>query len=435
LFPGNIIASNISISNQLTRLLGDLGLPIDQRGRIGQEGGPELYRFRAIHLVKPRFGQEVVELSRGGQTLPGVAIGEAEIDALIERYVRTLLDRQGEEGLYAGSFDPTSSQFLPEIASLSDTAIANIALARAAELSTLAPGLREEAREAAQRGVRAMMLIRAEIKPRQYRLGSTAACVLALLETPGVGAYQNELLRLGQDMLSMRNNEHHLFRTSFEEGTSAATVPQQAMAAAAMTRLFEMNRNPAVRVATTATLNALWAQLDNHREVARAMPWLAYAELRMAELGELNPRIENLREALDQTLAKQVGRDGEDAPADTIGGLERGMDLYGGPTWETSEILMGLSMVLGSGQLVDEADTLRWLSQCGLAARFVKQLTMRPHDCYYTRIPDFAVGAVRASLHNNRQTLEATASALMAMVELRGAINKLTAAGVGELKQ
>jgi hypothetical protein len=69
LFPGNIIASNIKIMNQVTRLLGGLGLPVDHVGRIGQPGGPELYRFQAIHLVKPRAGQPVIELTRGTRRL------------------------------------------------------------------------------------------------------------------------------------------------------------------------------------------------------------------------------------------------------------------------------------------------------------------------------------------------------------------------------
>jgi hypothetical protein len=275
-----------------------------------------------------------------------------------------------------------------------------------------------------------MLEIRAAFKPQQYKLASTAVCLLAVMETPGTGAYQDELGRMAQDLMFMRHPQHHLFRSGFEEGLSEASLPNQALGAAALTQWFKLNRNPAAQNAANSTLTALWDQIDTSREAARAMPWLAYAELWLTELGAINPRLTRLKEALEQSLAGQVGRDGRDAPPDTVGGLDSGADLiFNAPSWRTAQVLTGLSVALESGHLIDDQDTPRWLLQCGLAGRYLSQLTMQTHDCYYTMSPNHAIGAVRSSLHNNRQPLEATATALLALVEFRHAINRLSEAG------
>lgn len=429
LFPGNIIAGNIKLTSQLTRLLGELGLPIDRQNQIAQPGGPELYRFEAIHLVKPKVGQEVVELTRGGIPLAPMAITEWRISAMIDTYVGMLSSRQGETGLYAGSFNPTSSQYIPQIASLYEMAVANFALARVSKLPSIKPATREQALAAAQLGVKAMLELREQMNPQQYKLASTAMCVLALLETPGVAEHQEMLGRMTRDLLFMRHEEIGLFRSGFSATSSTASIPYQAMAAAALVQWFKMNRDPATEQASSATLNALWAQIDDPLDVSRALPWLAYAELGLTDMGVINPRLTKLNEACEQVLNKQIGSDDPNASPDTIGGLEVGLDLFGAPSWRTAQILAGLCRGMASDQLVGEEATPRWLFGCGLAGRFIDQLTMREHDCYYTMSPDHAIGAVRYALHNNRQPLEATATALLAMVEFQGALDRLMGVG------
>ena len=56
---------------------------------------------------------------------------------------------------------------------------------------------------------------------------------------------------------------------------------------------------------------------------------------------------------------------------------------------------------------------------CGLGARFIKQLMFDRAGAYYVFDAREVVGGVRAGLWDNRQPIEATAMALLAVTELQ----------------
>ena len=433
LFPGTAIATNASLKGQLNRLLGKLDLPPDQLEVVGQPAGPPLYRFEVIHLVRPSVGQPVRRLQRGNVLLPTTSLDDAALKDLAAQLAGHLIRRQRSSGRFAGSYEPTADRYQPVTAAAIDAARAAFALARRARLSGLTPEQRQSASEAAHRA--ADMLAErwtagaASGRGRLAELGPKAMALLAVLEVPSPDdrfAVVRE--RLASDLQRMQRSDGS-FHAAARSGARPAPLSSQALAAAAMVQLFDRNRDPQLLDRARRALDHLWKGMDERRFI-QCLPWLSYAEATLVRLGRPSPHRQELIEFSGKLWERQVmpwsGENGEKPSPDTIGGFLLGGTILEEPTAESAEALAAEALVLRAGELVGQEAQPRWLYRCGLAARFLAQLAMQPSSAYYTRNRPAAIGGVRFSFVNNRQSLESTATALLAVTELQHALENIT---------
>lgn len=425
-WPGNSIAANTHLHGQITRLLSGLGLPLDRLDKIGTAEGPPLYKFRVIHLVRPRNGEEVVSLRRGSVTFPPVVLDNRMVETLADQLANHLIGRQRENGSFTGTYEPTSGQYQPVTAATTDTALAAYTLARFAKLHEGQP-LQQVADDAAKRAL--LYLLRpadnGAIAPelnQNPEIAPTAMTLLPLLETAGAADMKAERDRLA-GALAMMQRSTGLFHTSALQRAQPAPLSSQSLAAAAMVALYDRTRDPKTLAAAQAALTAIWQQM-NPEQAPFTLPWLAQAELELARLGQPTPNLARLTEVGRDLMNRQITPwdDGElsQRVPQTVGGIS----WVGEPNWQSAQGLAGLGILLRNEQVVPAAQRADWITHAGLGARFLAQLTLQPTGAYYVKDPAQAVGGLRLSLWDNNQPLYATATALLAVTELRHSLKE-----------
>ncbi len=424
--PGNSIAANTNLQGQVNRLLAGANLPVDQIERIGSADGPVLHRYDVIHLVRPQPGAEVVRLHRGSVLLPPVVLQGALLATLSDQYVEHLLLRQLADGRFAGTYEPTSGRYAVAIASTSDTAFAAYALARASKLAA-DPQRQQQLADAAMRGLQAALKgdtdDAGQIVAAIPHVAPTAMTLLALLEVPGGGELKDERTRLVANLRTMQQ-PGGLFHTVAGAGGRVAPISGQAVAAAALTALYDRTRDPQILTAAQAALKAIWP-LMTPEQAPFAMPFLVQAEMDLARLGQPTGSAAKFKPIADALWKRQIApwSDPQQAKSvpDTVGGFAWG----GEPTWQSAQVLAGLAMLLKDEQVTPADQRAAQLAAAGLGARFLAQLTIQTPGAYYIRRPGEAVGGVRLALWDNRQPLFATATALLAVTELQRTTGEL----------
>ncbi|MBI1373439.1 MAG: hypothetical protein GC159_11985 [Phycisphaera sp.] len=433
--PSNNISTNANLLSQINRLLGELHYPLDKLQEVGQQDGPELYRCDVIHIVRPALDAEPVFLHRGNELLPTQPIMDKPLDALLVQLSGHLIHRQRQDGLFAGTYQPTSDIYEPAISAAPEMAVAAFALARTARLSRLDLEQRTLAQDAARKAVKALLdaqILKADdgaaiIKgPAVADLKMTALLLLSLMETPNTGDLKNDRLRLGTALSGMFNEETGWFADNNVKGAREATPIDQALGAAALARLFDQTREPAAARQAVAALDSLWKRVEKlgkeqslDSTVDHLMPWLSYAETDLERLGQNRAeRIEFLIGWGERMWKNQV-QPLEGAQPDAVGGYLTTNGLFEEPTWQSAVTLAGQSVVLRHANAMAENDRIRWIVNAGMAARFIKQLTMQPSGAFYVRNPAEAIGGVRVSLWDNRQPLYTTSMALLSLAELK----------------
>ena len=120
-------------------------------------------------------------------------------------------------------------------------------------------------------------------------------------------------------------------------------------------------------------------------------------------------------------------------PDDVLGGFQ----LYRGPAgsppnpnWTSASLLAFLAVAMRDPGITEDQDPFGWLLTASLGARFVAQLMMDRPSCFYVRSLDDALDGVRLALWDNQLAIAPTAMSLLAMVELREAIEALEAPAV-----
>ncbi len=292
LFPGTAIAANLSLQEQLYRLLTEAGLPAAQIRNIGTEAGPEMLAFRTIHLVDQPGSPDPARVDRFAPRAESTAPDLAQIKRTTDQWAQRLVARQRQDGRFTGTFHPTSGAYDPAIASPADAALAVFALARYARLGNLIDQQQEPAANVARLGVIALCEQLIPTGPRgretvtgpQLHLAPTAMTLAALIETPGTGGLKDRRDRLAGALLSMQKRDGS-FRHRTGPEASSASLASQALAVYAMVSMYEQTRDANYANHARAGLTSLWRQADGDRAVA-AMPWLAMAELTMAQLDE-----------------------------------------------------------------------------------------------------------------------------------------------------
>ncbi|NBC11537.1 MAG: hypothetical protein GVY24_07385, partial [Planctomycetes bacterium] len=81
-FPGNALAANRALEQQIHKLLAGVGLDAGAMMRLNREGGPELFAFETIHMIRPAADRGIGHLHRGQRVLPPTPHRFKRIDEL-----------------------------------------------------------------------------------------------------------------------------------------------------------------------------------------------------------------------------------------------------------------------------------------------------------------------------------------------------------------
>jgi len=452
-FPGTAIAANLSLPDQLNRMLRELGLDITQLAEVGQRQA--MFRFETMHLVRPRDDGPVRLLHRGQDVVGAGPLSAAAVNVVAKLWADHLLYRQQSDGGFTGTYLPTADRFDPERASVTDSMLVCYALARYSRSPGLDEADAKRYAEAARRGVSAAIDVlqampkfvpepgknkREDDEPPKLDQGMppircqhAAMTLLALIETPGTAELKPARDRLAGALLACSGPEGQ-FRTLPDERSGDVSRPTQALAMLAMVRMYEQTRLPIYLETAKQASEALWSD-ERSLRIASVMPWAAHCEFDLLRLGHPTPGllvVRNNSEALweNQVTPRAAARHSDSTKEgyisrDTVGGFRLDNDIVPEPTWLTAGPLAGLAAGLPVDRFVSESDRKLWQTNIALGLRFLYQLTMTPDAAWYVHDLSRAVGGVRTAFWDNRQPLSATAMALLAAAELQLAKAKL----------
>ncbi|MDH3583284.1 MAG: hypothetical protein OER86_03630 [Phycisphaerae bacterium] len=435
MFPGNAVAAGSSLQGQLNRLIAGVQAPLTELRRAGTAEGIPLYRFRVLHLVRAKPDRPIAHLVRGNQLLAQVSLDDRKLRELAAALAGNLLRRQRRNGQFNGTYQPSADRYLPATASTDATAAAALALARASRGDWLGPALSPKAAEGARRAASALaqgIPDSSGSTTNAPRLTPTAMTLLAALEVPS-GQLDLKPLRMrsAAALTTMQKGDGRFHDAALGSGRPVS-LHSQALASAALVRLYQQTRDPATLERAGKALAVTWKLVDEGTPDA-AMPWLVLAELNLARLDKASADLPRLRPICAQMWQRQVqpwtaeAATADPGPGpDTVGGFRLDLGLVSEPAWTSARLLTAQSAALASPQLVPAQHRLQWINQSGLAARFLAQLAVTEAGTYYMRNTREALGGVRVSLSNNRQPLTATATALLAVAELADALKSLT---------
>ena len=137
---GDALARNLAPRLQMISLLARAKLDKDQMAGIGLAHGPQLYRFKVIHIARSGRDQPPAQLIRGNEILAPEPLSQRGIESLGRRMAEHLALRQRPNGTMVGTYRPTTGRYDPPDAELSEQALAAYALARWLKLHAAADG-------------------------------------------------------------------------------------------------------------------------------------------------------------------------------------------------------------------------------------------------------------------------------------------------------
>ncbi len=433
LFPGDAVAGNLGLDEQVNALLSQVGLNPTAVPTINQADGPKLHAFTVIHLLRPASGKPVRELHRGQVVERSSPPDFAGIDAMARQWAEVLIRRQDGRGRFAGTYLPTADRFEPRLASTQDAALACYALAKYSRSAHLPNDLAEHYAHAAGQGVQALAAELTDANEPALRVADAATTLLAILETPGVAELKAQRDRLARVLIE--SFAQSLDQAKADQQTEA--TPTDALAALALVRYHDRTRDAQALATAHAALGMIWGDA-RQASAASVMPWAALAEFDLLRLQRATPGIAVVKRTAESYWDLQVHPPGPTAPndpfapgyvsPDTMGGFVLDAAALPEPTWRSADALIVCSAALASRGMVDAGRRTEWLLDCAAGFGYLRQLTMTDHTLWYTRSPADARGGVRIAFWDNRQPLAATALALVAVAEYAQALTSLAEA-------
>lgn len=438
-WPATALARNTLPQSQIVQPLHRAGFALEALDKVARAGGPGLQRFEVFHAVRPGLNQPPVVLVRGGAPRPIHGIdGQRKAEQMAFELAGHLVGRFGEGNLVLGTYHPSSNRYDPALAPMTERALAAYALATHCALGLLdQPGdqtlqvWREKAK-----GV-AIAVARDSLGPDGEVLDplSGSLALLAMLEVPLGDDQQVLRSRLGEGLLSLRDEAGRFHPPPTEEGQRPAGQVQASLAMASLAALYEQTRHDDTGLAVHQGLSLLWAD-SGGRIDHNALPWFAMAHDRLGGLvalmddqqidGSLQPALQEQREGLGQLLdlmqEQQILEKPLLGPNDVHGGFELNVAPAGSPpnpTWNTAMLLMFQSICLRSPEVMGQRNAAQAVFFADLARSFLSQLMLDRVSGYYVRSPDDAFGGVRWALWDNRLEVGPTAMTLLAVTELR----------------
>ncbi len=422
-FPRELVRSNLppgaALRSAIAKATGDAALPLPgvpqrEAGVLARERGLTYYRFRSAQLAQLAPGGTPIVLQRGVRLVDRGRIDDAELRAMAQAMARHLAMRiEVRDGVAVLA---ASGPGLGEAGGRAQSALACAALAHYAAQAWADPSVGvQRVRDAGdallnELGAQGSACTRIE-----------AALMVVLREESGprwATPWDARWERLGAVVRAAFDPAARQFAPDLPE-------PGRGLVALAMTILVRRGEGgvsadvagECVRCAFRGT---------SPRTLETQMPWLLWAEQRLAGPGGALPSLAALEELRGWIVEGQVRP--EDAGAedlDMVGGLVgRGSAL---PTWHSARPLCALASMLGDPRLTPAKDAPRRAGPVLAGARFVRQLMVDEASTplYVAALPEAVAGGIRSSPWESRLPGDATAFGLWSTCEALSALRGL----------
>lgn len=422
-FPRELVQSNLppgaALRSAIAKATGDATLPLPgvpqrEAGVLARERGLTYYRFRTAQLTQLAPGGAPILLQRGVRLVDRGRIDDAELRAMAQAMARHLAARiEVRDGVAVlatpGPGLGESGGRAPGV--LACAALAHYAGQAWADSSVGAPRVRD-AGEA----------LLGELGAEGSNCTPIEAALMVVLR-------DESGQRWGTPWDQRWERVGAVVRAAFDPATQqfAPDLPEpgRGLVAYALTILARRGEGGVgLEVAGLCVRGAFRG--TSPRTLETQMPWLLWAEQRLAGPGGALPSLAALEELRDWIVEGQVRP--EDAgieDLDMVGGLVgRGSAL---PTWHSARPLCALAGMLGDSRLTPVKDAPRRAGPVLAGARFVRQLMVDEASTtlYLAALPEAVVGGIRSSPWESRLPGDATAFGLWTTCETLSALRGL----------
>ena len=401
--------------------LGDgLSQPKEQRARLGV-GGFALYRAPTSHLVQTGPNASPIFLWRG-TTLVGLSeVGGARLRASASAAAEHLLSREwptSDRCGMAGDYVLASGSYEPIIAPALDQAAAAWALSRYARSAGVERSSASRAGRLAERLLADLAVEEPDETPWGTDIAAGAMTLIAL----------EEARRAGLDLASAqptRQRSAELLASAYAEPAGWSESVPVALRPLVVLALAELGAGH--EAVARAAVRALFRDIEPG-ELVSAMPWLAWAEWRLAGAGEALPAAAAVLEMRSLVHAHRLRTEDLDPRwLDLAGGVSFTRGGAGLPTWTTLRAAAVLGTALGDTRFTPDASLGRELAELTPMLRFLLQLQIGTEGAVLARDPSRAVGGVRPAVWEARASVQATCLALVAICETLDSLERRAA--------
>lgn len=416
-FGGTMLATSLLPEGGLRAAAAELGLPPLELGLLRSRSAVVAYRFPSRHIAQSAPAAPPVFLYRGGRVVPLSEVDGPGLRRAASRVARHIMSHEwpaSERFGLTGDYLLLSDTYQPLLASPLDQALAAASLWRYVRTAGADPGLIERARRVGTKVLADLSHLEAdEADP----LSDGAACAMIVVAFAQADRARAKL----EGVAELRDRAEARITDLFEVGkgwSAELSEGARALGALALAEIASREGASAESIAKAkAAVRGLFIDTPPQALVAQ-MPWLGWAEIRMAGQGGEVPSAVALRDlrALAQTFQLREG-DLDEGWLDATGGIvfTRGRSPL--PTWQSLRPVAMLATMLGDERLTDAKDLPRALSELRPALRFALQLEIDDAAMHIARDPERARGGIRPSLWEPRAALQPSAMALWTLCE------------------
>ncbi|MCC6677372.1 MAG: hypothetical protein IT436_09525 [Phycisphaerales bacterium] len=424
-FPATMLASNSgpgdALAAAIAQVTGDPTLAIraaadSQPAAVSKKHGLTLYRFKVTHLAQTGPGRPPMFLFRGGKVVPASEIDSEMLSAFADGLAHHLLGRKwpGDEPLgLLGTAWPAQGKYEPLTASSIERALVALALQRYLERggARVAPGT--EARKSIDELIDGLLrsIAASHLDKRDASAATAALCEPVMLARRGGAERFDRAVAFDSYIEAAGDDAARQF-----DGVPAG---ERAIVAWARSRRAEFTRAAGDIAGADALVRRIFRD-TSPGQLPSQMPWLGWAELALTRArgdGEVKsgPALREMREQIwkHQLTAADCGADGPDL----VGGIVFTASTNPLPTAVSLRPLAFAATMLGERSLTEDRELPRELSRVLAALRFTRQLAADEATGFMYQDPSRAMWGIRSALWDQRQPPEATAMALLMVVE------------------
>lgn len=427
-FPGTMLTTGVAPGAALRAASAQAGFGPLELSKLRADHGAIVYRFTVAHLAQPAPGDEPVFLHRGGRIVPATEVGVASLRRLAEGVARHIQAREwpGDEPAgMLGDYDPVRDQRQPFIAPPEEQALAAFALFRFARTPGASPAAAARAARFAWTILDQLQGVAPGESPPFADPIACAAYVAAMLEAPDRPPGMNAVASIGDDAWSKAAASLRALCSPEGAWTGDLSHGASSLAAYALAMLATDPRaaEPGDDARAAGSVRSLFRDVSPG-ELPTTMPWLAWAELRLAPTNAPVPAGEALRDLRAMLWARQIGpttaRPGDE---DQVGGVAFTAARNPAPTWHTFRPVAAVATMFGDARLTDPAEAPGELARLGLAMRFLAQLSVDDAAMHMLRDREATLGGIREAVWSQRQPLAASTAGLLAVCEVLRAVD------------
>lgn len=426
-FPGMMLTTGLAPGAALRAASAQAGLGPLEMNKLRADHGAIFYRFTTLHLAQPAAGAEPLFLHRGGRVVPMTEVGVAGLRRLAEGIAAHLIshDWPGEEPAgMLGDYDPLRDEYEPLIATAQEQTLAAFALFRFART----PGVNPAAAARASRFAWTILDELAAVAPGETEaLTDTTTCagyIAALLEATDRPPGMKPGAELGDDAWRRAAESLRVVCNADDVWTGDLSLGAQSLCAYALAALALDPRDaqPGDSERAAGAVRSLF-RTTAPGDLPTTMPWLAWAELRLAPADSAIPAGEALRDLRAMFWSRQVSPTvAGPGDEDLVGGVSFSASRNPHPTWHTFRPGAAVATMFGDPRLTNAEEGHGELSHLVLMMRFLSQLTADDAAMHMLRDRERAILGVREAVWSSRQPVEASTAGLLAVCELLRAV-------------